>query len=123
LNTEVLAISTDSVFAHKVFTEVSKLLNQVPYLLVSDRTQSISKSYHVLNEETGAASRTTFIIDPEGIVAARLTNPSDVGRNIYEILRLLSGIQYNSATGKVVPANWMPGQEGIKRDFNWIGKI
>lgn len=116
LNAEVLAISTDSVYAHKVYTEVSKLLSNIPFLLVSDRTHNISKAYRVLNESTGTSSRTTFIIDPEGIISARLSNPSEVGRNIYEILRLLAGVQYSQATGEVLPANWMPNQSGIKRD-------
>jgi NADH-dependent peroxiredoxin subunit C len=123
LNAEVLAISTDSVYSHKVFTEVSNLLKEIPFLLVSDRNQTISKAYQVLNRETGASSRTTFIINPDGVIEARLTNPPDVGRNIYEILRLLAGIQHHKASGEVVPANWMPGQAGIKRDVKWVGKI
>jgi NADH-dependent peroxiredoxin subunit C len=57
------------------------------------------------------------------LIKARLTNPSEVGRNIYEILRLLSGIQYSQKTGEVVPANWMPGQAGIKREVHGIGRI
>jgi NADH-dependent peroxiredoxin subunit C len=111
------------VYSHKVFTETSKLLTNIPFLLVSDRTHKISKSYQVLNEDIGASSRTTFIIDPKGIIEARLTNPPEVGRNIYEILRLLAGIQHNKASGEVVPANWMPGQSGLKRDTKWIGRL
>jgi NADH-dependent peroxiredoxin subunit C len=83
---------------------------------VSDQTHHISNQYRVLNKDLGTSSRTTIIINPEGIISARLSNPPEVGRNIYEILRLLSGIQYNRATGEVVPANWMPGQTGIKRE-------
>lgn len=91
--------------------------------MVSDRSQQISKAYQVLNEETGASSRTTFIINTEGTIMARLTNPPEVGRNIFEILRLISGIQFNKEKGEVVPANWMPGQTGIKRDVRWVGHI
>jgi NADH-dependent peroxiredoxin subunit C len=123
LNAEVLAISTDSVYSHKVFTEVSKSLSNVTYPLVSDRSHRISKAYKVLNEETGTSFRATLIIDPNGMISARLINPIEVGRNIYEILRLLEGIQYSLSKGEVVPANWIPGQNGIKRDPNWIGNI
>ncbi|EDL65901.1 alkyl hydroperoxide reductase, C subunit [Bacillus sp. SG-1] len=123
LNAEVLAISTDSVYAHKVFTEVSPSLSKVAYPLVSDRTHEISRSYRVLNEKTGAALRATIIIDPEGVIASRLVNPLEVGRNVYEILRLLQALQYSRETGELVPANWVPGNPGISRQSKLFGKI
>ncbi|TYS17659.1 redoxin domain-containing protein [Rossellomorea vietnamensis] len=123
LNAEVLAISTDSVYAHKVFSEVSPSLSKVKYPLVSDRTQEISRAYRVLNEKSGAALRATIIIDPEGIIVAKLVNPMEVGRNVYEILRLLQGIQYGRETGQGIPANWIPGHSGISRDPKLIGRI
>ncbi|SEA04657.1 peroxiredoxin (alkyl hydroperoxide reductase subunit C) [Thalassobacillus cyri] len=123
LNTAVLAISTDSVYAHKVFTETSPSASQVTFPLVSDRTHSISKAYRAFNPKTGAAFRVTTIIDPEGIIAAKLVNPPEVGRIVPEILRLIQGIQYGRRTGEGVPANWVPGQPGIKRDLSMIGKI
>lgn len=123
LNTEVLAISTDSVYSHKVFTEVSPSVAHVNYPLVSDRTQEISKAYRVLNEKTGAALRATVIIDPEGLIVSKYVNPLEVGRNVYEILRMILGLQYGRATGEGVPANWIPGQPGISRNVKDIGKI
>ncbi|ALC90671.1 alkyl hydroperoxide reductase [Bacillus sp. FJAT-18017] len=123
LNTDVLAISTDSVYSHKVFAETSPSLSKVTYPLVSDRTHSISKAYQVLNEKTGAAYRATIIIDSEGKIVGRFINPSEVGRNSYEILRLIYALQFARQTGKGVPANWMPGNAGIDRDPMNIGKI
>jgi NADH-dependent peroxiredoxin subunit C len=123
LNAEVLAISTDSVYSHKVFTEVSPSASKVNFPLLSDRTHNISRAYRVLNPKTGATFRATLIIDPEGMIVTKLVNPLEVGRNVYEILRLLSGIQYGRQTGEGVPANWVPGQPGIKRDPQFIGKI
>ncbi|OAT82479.1 alkyl hydroperoxide reductase [Bacillus sp. MKU004] len=123
LNTDVLAISTDSVYSHKVFTEVSPSASQVMFPLLSDRTHQISKTYRVLNEKTGATLRATIIINPEGKIVTKLVNPLEVGRNVYEILRIIEGLQYNRRTGKGVPANWVPGQPGISRDPKNIGKI
>ncbi len=123
LNTEVLAISTDSVFSHKVFTETSSLVKNVTYPLLSDRTHKISRAYRVLNEKVGAAYRATIIINPEGIIELRNVYPLEVGRNIFEIIRVLQGIQYERETGEVVPANWVPGQRWISRDSRYIGKI
>ncbi|KAA0545262.1 redoxin domain-containing protein [Bacillus sp. BGMRC 2118] len=123
INTEVLAISTDSVYSHKVFTEVSPSASKVTFPLVSDRTHNISKTYRVLNEKTGATFRATIIIDPEGIIVSRFINPPEVGRNVYEILRVVQGIQYGRRTGEGVPANWVPGQQGIRRNPDYIGRI
>lgn len=122
LNTEILAISTDSVYAHKVFTEVSPAAAQVTFPLISDRTQNISKSYRALNEKTGAAYRVTIIIDPEGTIVSKFVNPLEVGRNIYEILRIVQGIQHNRRTGKGVPANWVPSDTRVVRDLGNLGR-
>jgi peroxiredoxin (alkyl hydroperoxide reductase subunit C) len=122
-NVEVLAISTDSVYSHKIFTEISPSAAKVMFPLVSDRTQQISKEYRVLNEKTGATFRATIMIDPDGIIVSKFVNPNEVGRNAYEILRIIQGIQYSRRTGQGVPANWIPGQSGIIRDPKYIGKI
>ena len=123
LNTQVLAISTDSVYAHKVFTEVSPSASKVNFPLVSDRTHEISKAYRVLNEHTGATFRATVIIDPEGTIVTKMVYPLEVGRNVYEILRIIQGVQYARRTQEGVPANWVPGQPGIVRDPKYIGRI
>lgn len=91
--------------------------------LLSDRTHEISKAYRVLNEKAGAALRATIIIDPEGIIVTKMINPLEVGRNVYEILRVIQGIQYGRRTGEGIPANWVPGQPGIVRDPKYIGRI
>lgn len=123
LNTNVLAISTDSVYSHKVFTEVSPSGSQVMFPLLSDRTHKISRAYRVLNENTGSTLRATIIIDPEGTIVTKFVNPPEVGRNVYEILRVIQGIQYSRRTGEGIPANWVPGQSGIIRDPKYIGRI
>lgn len=123
LNTNILAISTDSVYAHKVFAEISPNASQVSFPLLSDRTHQISKAYRVLNEKVGAALRATVIIDPDGIIVSKLVYPLEVGRNVYEILRIIQGVQYGRSTGEGVPANWVPGNPGIIRDPKYIGRI
>jgi peroxiredoxin (alkyl hydroperoxide reductase subunit C) len=123
LNAEVLGISTDSVYAHKVFAEISPSARTIQYPLVSDRTQEISRAYRVLDTDTGTAIRATVIIDPEGVIVSKLIYPREVGRNAPEILRLLQGIQYGRETGLGVPANWMPGMPGIRRDFADAGRM
>jgi alkyl hydroperoxide reductase subunit AhpC len=108
---EVLAISTDSVWSHRVFRDT--VLKTVPFPLLSDRSHTVSASYGVLNKETGASRRATLIIDPEGIVQHVSIYPADVGRNVEEMLRILHALQHSRQTGQMTPAGWRKGSPGI----------
>lgn len=77
----------------------------------------------MLDESAGAAFRATVIIDPDGVIVSKLIYPKEVGRNSYEILRLVQAIQYGRKTGQGVPANWVPGIPGIQTDFQNAGTI
>lgn len=123
LGVKVLAISTDSVFSHKIFAEVSPSARSVQYPLLSDRTHRISLDYGVLREESGVAFRATFIVAPGGEVKYSCLYPPEVGRNVGEIIRVIQGLQYEEATGFGVQAGWCPGQQGIIKDFSRVGKI
>lgn len=122
LNVEVLGISTDSVYSHKVFKEISPSARYVQFPLLSDRNHRISRAYRVLDENTGTAVRATVVIDPHGTIVSKVVYPREVGRNTYELLRLIKAIQYGRETGLGVPANWMPGVPGIQRKTEDIGK-
>lgn len=123
LGVDVLAISTDSVYAHKVFANISPSARKVTYPLISDRSQQICRSYGVLREELGFSYRATFIIAPGGEVKYVCLYPPEVGRDVGEIVRVVQGLQFEAATGLGVPAGWRPGLPGIQRDFSLIGKI
>jgi len=120
---EVLAISTDSVYSHKIFAQISPSARKVQYPILSDPTHEISKCYGAYNPETGTASRTTLIISPDGLIKYFCKYPRPVGRNVTEIIRILQALRFNEATGLAAPAGWMPGQPGIQRDWNMVGRI
>jgi peroxiredoxin len=63
-NTAILGVSTDSVWANKAFREQLG----VDFPILSDSRREVSRRYGVLNDESGVARRTTFVIDAEGIV-------------------------------------------------------
>ncbi len=123
LGVKVLAISTDSIFSHKVFAEISPSARTIQYPLLSDRSHSISRQYGVLREELGLAFRATYIIAPGGEVKYSSLYPPEVGRNVTELIRIIQGLQYEQATGLGVPANWRPGKQGISKDFSLVGRI
>lgn len=122
LNTVIFGISTDSIYSHKIFTQVSPSGRKINFPLLSDRSQEVSKKYGVLNEKEGFTYRATFIIDPEGIIQAIFINPPSVGRNIDEIIRIVEALQYSEKTNLAIPENWKTGETGIARDWNMVGK-
>lgn len=123
LGIEVLAISTDSVYSHKVFAQTSPSARKVQYPLLSDPTHTISECYGAYNPATGTATRTTLIISPAGLIKFFCKYPGPVGRNTNEIIRVIHALQFTEDTGLGAPANWMSGQPGIRREWDMVGKI
>jgi peroxiredoxin (alkyl hydroperoxide reductase subunit C) len=77
----------------------------------------MAKSFGVLNEEAGIAYRGLFIIDPDGVVQHATINNLGVGRSVDETLRVLQAFQYVRDHGEVCPANWQPGGDTMKPDW------
>jgi peroxiredoxin len=63
-NTQIFGVSVDSTWANKAFRE--QIGAEFPIL--SDWKKEVSRQLGILNEETGFARRTTFVIDKAGIV-------------------------------------------------------
>jgi len=53
--------------------------------------------------------RSTFFIDPSGIVRAITCYPHNVGRSVDEMIRLLQALQHVSASDRLAPEGWQPG--------------
>lgn len=81
--------------------------------MVADLNKEIVQKYDVLLP-AGKALRGLFLIDKEGIVKHQIVNDLSLGRNIQETLRLLDALQFTEKHGKVCPANWKQGEEGMK---------
>ena len=73
LDVEVLSVSVDSQFVHKVWQteELSKMVEGgVPFPMVSDGAGKIGSVYGVYDEAAGVNVRGRFIIDPDGVIQA-----------------------------------------------------
>ena len=105
---EVLGCSVDSVHSHKKW--IKDDLQDLGYPLIGDITKRVSRDYGVLMEETGIATRGTFIIDPEGTIQYMGIHNLSVGRDANEILRVLSGLK----SGELCAAGWKPGDKHLK---------
>jgi peroxiredoxin len=87
-DTQVLAVSCDSVPSLRVFAEREGF----DYPLLSDFWPhgAVASAYGVFNEGLGAAERGTFIIDREGIVRWMVRNAIPDARNLTEYQKALA---------------------------------
>ena len=126
MGAEVISMSTDSRFVHKIWQEeeLSKMVpGDVPYPMGSDPGGRIGRVYGVYDEAGGVDVRGRFIIDPDGVVQAieMLTPP--VGRNVSELIRQLAAYKHVRATGEVTPSGRKPGKKTLKPNPNLAGKV
>jgi len=124
LGVEVLSVSVDSVFVHKIWQEeeLSKMVEGgVPYPMLSDQGGEIGTLYNVYNGSVNVRGR--FLIDPDGVVQAMEVLTPPVGRNVSELIRQIKAYQHVRETGEVMPSGWQPGKPTLKPGVGLAGKV
>jgi len=128
LGVDVLSVSTDSHFVHKVWHEqelVKMTKNGIPWPMVSDGAGDIGKVYNVYDEAGGINIRGRFLIDPDGVIQAMEVMTPPVGRKIAETIRQVHAFQHVRKTkgAEACPAGWEPGQPTLKPGPDLVGKV
>ena len=124
LGAEVYSVSTDTHFTHKAWHDHSDAISKLEYVMIGDPSQTISRSFDVLDEEAGLAQRGTFIIDPDGVVQAAEINADGIGRDASTLIGKIKAAQYvRENPGEVCPAKWEEGSETLKPSLDLVGKI
>jgi peroxiredoxin (alkyl hydroperoxide reductase subunit C) len=123
LNTELIGLSIDSIYAHiawlrtiKEKIEYKGMKNvEVQFPLIEDLKMEVAKKYGMLQPKasTTQAVRAVFIIDPDSKIRTILYYPSSTGRNMEEIKRIIIALQKADKEGIATPANWQPGDDVI----------
>jgi peroxiredoxin (alkyl hydroperoxide reductase subunit C) len=113
LGCDLVGLSVDSLSSHLawVLTIERRFRVRVPFPIVEDPSMAIAQAYGML--PVGAASsatvRSTFVIDPTGVIRAIVTYPMTVGRSVDEILRLVQALQMTDRANVLTPEGWRPG--------------
>jgi peroxiredoxin len=76
---QVIAISVDSTYAHKIFSEREEY--DFPLLADFWPHGGVAQAYGVFNDEAGFANRGTFLIDVEGVIRFAEMNAPGEGRD------------------------------------------
>ena len=118
-NCEMLGVSIDSIYVHKMWVQHSPSMKDVKFPLLDDSSQTITRDYGAL-AETGMVAdmeRITVIINPEGnIEYVEKINPR-MGKFPSYILHILLGLKFlynnNSDNNSLVilPAEWKSAEQ------------
>lgn len=107
-NTQLIGLSVEQVYSHLKWIEWIKqnLSVDITFPIIADPIGHIANLLELLGEEGTSTVRNVIIISPTGVVKAILIYPKEVGRNIYEIIRLLDALQLVEKKNIATPANW-----------------
>ena len=110
----LMALSVDSLFSHFAWLRMirDRFSVEVRFPILEDPTLVIARAFGMVGaqDSDSAAVRTTFFIDPKGVIRAMTCYPANLGRSVPEMLRILDGLQAIDAKGALAPANWQPGE-------------
>lgn len=123
LNTELVGLSVDSLYAHiawlrtiqeKIEWKGHKNV-EVTFPLIEDIRMHVASKYGMIqpNQSNTQAVRAVFIIDPKAKIRTILYYPLSIGRNFDEIKRIILALQKADAEGVATPADWRPGDDVI----------
>lgn len=108
----IVAVSCDSLQTHTewlLWPESEGGVGSLSYPLASDEDGVVARAYGVYLEEHKVSLRALFIIDPNGILQYMVVHNQNVGRQVEEVLRVLSALQTGGMTGE----GWNPGKAVI----------
>ena len=121
---EIVSMSTDTVFSHKMWHETSPVVGTVTFPMGSDHRHELVTLFNVYCEEDGLAYRASIVIDPNGTVRATEVHDNSIGRSATELLRKVKAAKHVSEnSGQVCPASWKEGDETLKPGTELVGKI
>jgi peroxiredoxin (alkyl hydroperoxide reductase subunit C) len=122
MNTELVGLSVDSIYAHIAWLRKIKELEwkglknlEVTFPLIEDIRMEVANKYGMIQpgQSNTQAVRAVFIIDPSGIIRLMLYYPLTTGRNFDEIKRVVQALQKADSDGVATPADWRPGDDCI----------
>jgi len=114
LNTELIGLSVDQVFAHIKWEEWIKenIGVKIEFPIIAD-TGKVAADLGLIHPGKGTNTvRAVFIVDGEAKIRIIFYYPQELGRNMDEILRAVEAMQISDENKVAMPANW-PNSEMV----------
>jgi len=116
-NTKRIVLSVDSIEDHREWIkDVEDTQNtKMDYPIIADPDQKVAKLYDMIHpkQDSTAAVRSVFIIDPKKKIRLTMTYPPAIGRNFDEILRTIDALQVSDEYGIATPVDWQKGDKVV----------
>jgi peroxiredoxin (alkyl hydroperoxide reductase subunit C) len=115
INTELIGLSVDQVFAHIKWVEwiEEKLGVKIPFPVIADELGRVAFQLGMIHPQKGTNTvRAVFVVDDKGILRLMMYYPQEVGRSVGEVLRAVKALQVSDANKVALPENW-PNNELI----------
>jgi peroxiredoxin 2/4 len=117
LNAKLIGLSIDSIHSHLAWIQNIKQIMgiQIPYPMIADLDMKVAAQFGMIHpgESSTVTVRTVFVIDPKRTIRAIIYYPLSIGRNIDEIVRLLTALQTVDEHSCATPVNWRPGDKVV----------
>ncbi|MFP4656023.1 MAG: peroxiredoxin [Candidatus Woesearchaeota archaeon] len=122
LNTELIGLSIDSLYAHIAWLRRIKEIEykdmkdvEVTFPVIEDIKMEVARKFGMIqpNASNTQAVRAVFIIDDKQKVRTVLYYPASTGRNMKEIKRIIVALQKADKENIATPADWKPGEDVI----------
>lgn len=117
MNVQLIGLSIDSLYSHIAWLRriKEKFGVEIPFPVIADLDMKVAKLFGMIHpgESTTSAIRCVFFIDPEMTLRAMVYYPLNVGRNMDEVLRVITALQTADKYKVAMPANWRPGNKVI----------
>lgn len=117
LNCDLIGLSIDSLFSHIAWVKnIKDNFNvDIQFPIIDDLSMNVANAYGMIQPGASdtSAVRSTFLIDPDGVLRAMVYYPMSNGRSIPEFLRLLKALQTSDKHGVATPEGWETGENVI----------
>jgi len=114
LDTSLLGLSVDSLYSHMAWIRAIRetLGADIRFPIIEDPTMAIGRAYGMVDEQSADSMtmRSSYFIDPEGVIRAITCYPHNVGRSVDEMLRLIRALQAVDGARTLAPEGWHEGQ-------------
>jgi peroxiredoxin (alkyl hydroperoxide reductase subunit C) len=94
---KLIGVSVDSIHSHLAWLQnmKEKMGVSIPYPIVADIDMKVSQLYGMIHPGASATAtvRAVFVIDPKRAIRALIYYPMNAGRNVEEVLRLVTALQ------------------------------